>query len=389
VQKASVKRLFFIAGEPSGDLHASRVISAIIERRPQWAISGFGGVQMQAAGMELRFNLAAMAVMGVAEVARHLGTLRRLFGELRRTLTQERPDALVLVDYPGFNLRAAAMARELGIPVYYFISPQIWAWKKRRIHEIARTVTRMLVILPFEEPLYRQAGIACDYVGHPLLDDPMLSSPPPAEERGPVLAILPGSREQEIRRIGPVMVETARRYIARYPDTKVVSAAVNRERAEQIRSIAGDLPLEIRIKDMESVLHETRGALVASGTATLQTALAGVPMVVVYRMHPLTFLLAASLVRVPHISLVNLLAGREIVPEKIQAGARPSALLPILESIMQPGSVRDRMLQDLQLLRNQLGGPGASVRAAEIIIREVEHGPGKTTGHKGGQGGNA
>ncbi|HOV59758.1 MAG TPA: lipid-A-disaccharide synthase [Candidatus Hydrogenedentes bacterium] len=373
-----MKRLFFIAGEPSGDMHAARLIAAIRDRRPGWHVSGYGGERMRDAGMELRFDLASMAVMGIVEVARHLGTIRHLFNDLRDTLDRERPDALVLVDYPGFNLRAAAMARDRNIPVIYYISPQVWAWKKRRIHTIARIVDRMLVILPFERELYQKVGVPCDYVGHPLLDDPFLADPPSMEGRPPVLAVLPGSREQEIRRIGPAMMETARRYLERHPETRLVSAAVDDARARQIRDMAPDLPLEVMVNGMREVLAQARGALVASGTATLQTALAGVPMLVVYRMHPVTFLLAACVVRVPHISLVNLLAGREIVPEILQDRARPDVLLPALESIMATGDRRDRMARDLRELRERLGGPGASERAAEILIRTVEAYPVET-----------
>lgn len=372
-----MKRLFFIAGEPSGDLHAARLIAAVRERRPDWRIAGYGGPGMQDAGMELCFDLASMAVMGIVEVVRHLGTIRKLLDDLRIRLDRDRPDALVLVDYPGFNLRAAAMARECGIPVIYYISPQVWAWKKRRIYTLARRVNRMLVILPFEVELYRKVGVPCDYVGHPLLDDPFLADPPPVQGRPPVLAVLPGSREQEIRRIGPVLVETARQYLRRHPETRLVCAAVNGERAEQIRALAPDLPLDIRVGGMREVLARARGALVASGTATLQTALAGVPMLVVYRMHPLTFLLAAAVVRVPHISLVNLLAGREIVPELLQGRARPDVLMPELEALMEEGARRDAMLRDLQGLREKLGGPGASARTAEILIHEVEMSPRK------------
>jgi len=373
-----VKRLFFIAGEPSGDMHAARLIAAIRDLRPGWRVSGYGGERMRDAGMELRFDLASMAVMGIVEVARHLGTIRHLFNDLRDTLDRERPDALVLVDYPGFNLRAAAMARDRNIPVIYYISPQVWAWKKKRIHTIARVVDRMLVILPFERELYQKVGVPCDYVGHPLLDDPFLADPPSLEGRPPVLAVLPGSREQEIRRIGPAMMETARRYLERHPETRLVSAAVDDARARQIRDMAPDLPLEVMVNGMREVLAQARGALVASGTATLQTALAGVPMLVVYRMHPVTFLLAACVVRVPHISLVNLLAGREIVPEILQGRARPDVLLPALESIMATGDRRDRMARDLRELRERLGGPGASERAAEILIRAVEAHPVET-----------
>ncbi|HOK89023.1 MAG TPA: lipid-A-disaccharide synthase [Candidatus Hydrogenedentes bacterium] len=373
-----MKRLFFIAGEPSGDMHAARLIAAIRDLRPGWRVSGYGGERMRDAGMELRFDLASMAVMGIVEVARHLGTIRHLFNDLRDTLDRERPDALVLVDYPGFNLRAAAMARDRNIPVIYYISPQVWAWKKKRIHTIARVVDRMLVILPFERELYQKVGVPCDYVGHPLLDDPFLADPPSLEGRPPVLAVLPGSREQEIRRIGPAMMETARRYLERHPETRLVSAAVDDARARQIRDMAPDLPLEVMVNGMREVLAQARGALVASGTATLQTALAGVPMLVVYRMHPVTFLLAACVVRVPHISLVNLLAGREIVPEILQGRARPDVLLPALESIMATGDRRDRMARDLRELRERLGGPGASERAAEILIRAVEAHPVET-----------
>ena len=242
-----MKRLFFVAGESSGDIHGSNLIRALRTARPEWSFEGLGGGLMAEAGMHLRHDLAGEAIMGFAEVVRRLRPIRQLFYETVAHLRGTRPDALVLIDYPGFNLRLAAEAKKIGIPVVYYVSPQVWAWKKRRIHTIARLVDLMLVIFPFEEELYRRVGVPCAYVGHPLLDHIARFARTDAADNEMVIGLLPGSREQELRRIAPVMFEIAAGIRERHTGARFVVPCVNEVRAEQVRGLAGGFPAELRV----------------------------------------------------------------------------------------------------------------------------------------------
>lgn len=367
-----MKRLFFVAGESSGDIHGSNLIRALRALRPDWVYEGLGGRLMADAGMELRHDLAGEAIMGFAEVLRHLVPIRRLFHETVARLRETRPDALVLIDYPGFNLRLAVEANKLGIPVVYYISPQVWAWKKRRIHTIARLVDLMLVIFPFEEELYRRIGVPCAYVGHPLLDHIALYHAAEPEEREMVIGLLPGSREQELRRIAPVMFEVAAGIRERHPEARFVVPCVNEARAGQLRALAGDFPAELRVGGMYDVLSRARFCLVASGTATLETALFGVPMAILYKTSALTYWIARIMVDIKHIGIVNILAKRGVVPEFIQHGATLETVLPAVLDLIDDTPARRRMLEDLRAVREGLGGVGASDRAAEKIVALLE-----------------
>jgi lipid-A-disaccharide synthase len=367
-----VKRLFFVAGESSGDIHGSNLIRALRAARPGWSFEGLGGKLMAEAGMDLRHDLAGEAIMGFAEVLRHLAPLRRLFHDTVARLRDTRPDALILIDYPGFNLRLAAEAKKLGIPVVYYISPQVWAWKKRRIHTIARLVDLMLVIFPFEEDLYRRVGVPCAYVGHPLLDHIALYHASDSESREMVIGLLPGSREQELRRIAPVMFEVAAGIRERHPEARFIVPCVSEARAEQVRALAGGFPAELRVGGMYDVLSRARFCLVASGTATLETALFDVPMAILYKTSALTYWIARMVVDIKHIGIVNILAKRGVVPEFIQHGATRGTVLPAALDLIQDTPARRQMLDDLNAVREGLGGVGASARAAEKIIALVE-----------------
>ena len=372
-----MKRIFFVAGESSGDIHGSNLIRALRAARPDWTFEGLGGRLMAGAGMDLRHDLAGDAIMGFAEVVRHLLPIRRLFHETVARLRDTRPDAVVLIDYPGFNLRLAAEAKKLGIPVVYYISPQVWAWKKRRIHTIARLVDLMLVIFPFEEELYRKVGVPCVYVGHPLPDH--IARYRAAAETGGEMTIglLPGSREQELRRIAPVMFEVAAGIRERHPEARFVVPCVSEARAEQVRALAGGFPVELRVGGMYDVLSRARFCLVASGTATLETALFGVPMAILYKTSPLTYWIARMVVDIKHIGIVNILAGRGVVPEFIQHEATRETVLPAALELIGDTPARRAMLDDLRAVREGLGGGGASARAAEKIAALVEE-----TGHE-------
>ena len=370
-------RIFFSAGESSGDIHGANVIRAIRVLEPNVECEGLGGTLMAEAGMKLNCDLAGRAIMGFTEVVRSFGFIRKLFNETVDRLRASQPDCLVLIDYPGFNIRLAKEARALGIPAVYYISPQVWAWKKGRIKILARCVNKMLVILPFEKNLYDAAEVPCVYVGHPLLDHLDTGDRAEADSDEMTIGLLPGSREQEIRRILPVMIEVAEGIRNKYAEARFAVPCVDTEREAQVRAIAGAFPLETTVGGTQRVLKRTRFCMVASGTATLETALYRVPMAVLYRVTPVTYALARLLVRIEFIAMVNILAGKSVVPEFIQHKAKASLIVPVALQLIDDSPQRESMLDALDGVRKKLGGPGASKRAAHEILataRETDHG---------------
>ncbi len=367
-----MKRIYFVAGEESGDIHGANLIRALQAAREGVACEGLGGQRMADVGMDLHYDLAGEAIMGFTEVVRNFPRIRRLFLDTVAHLEATRPDALVLIDYPGFNIRLAKRAHALGIPVIFYISPQVWAWKKKRIHTLAKYVDKMLVIFPFEKPLYDKVGLDCAYVGHPLLDH--IQAYERAAEPGDdlVIGLLPGSREQEIKRLLEPMIAVARGIRAQHPDARFVTPVVNATRAEQARALIGDFPLEIQVGGMYDILAQARCCLVASGTATLETALFGVPMIILYKVTTVTYWLARLLVDIRHIGIVNILAGREVVPEFIQGAIQPDQILPRALALITPSPERDAMLADLDSVRAQLGAGGASACAAQEILTLID-----------------
>ncbi len=362
-------RIFLAAGEHSGDIHGANLIRALRAIEPGIACEGLGGLLMEAAGMSLRHDLAGEAIMGFSEVLKRIVPLRRLLLDTAEYVRSSRPDALVLIDYPGFNIRLAQEAHAAGVKVIYYVSPQVWAWKKNRIHTLARCVDKMLVILPFEEKLYRDIGVDCTYVGHPLLDQVGGHVPAAPVQDEFVIGLLPGSREQEIARLMGAMLATAEGIRACYPHARFVTPCVNEVRAAQVRALAGAFPLEVRVGGMHDTLSRARFCLVASGTATLETALFDVPMIIVYKVGLINYWLARWLVRgITHIGIVNILMGRGIVPEFIQQDADAEKILPKALELIGETPGRAAMLEDFAALRALLGGKGASERAAREIL---------------------
>lgn len=364
-----------MAGEASGDIHGANLIAALREQSPGISCEGLGGRRMAASGMDLRHDLAGQAIMGFTEVVKHFRGIRRLFLDTLAHIEATRPDGVVLIDYPGFNIRLARRVKALGIPVIYYISPQVWAWKKKRIHTLAACVTKMLVIFPFEEPLYEKVGLPCRYVGHPLLDHISHVRGERAEPEAPTIGLLPGSREQEIKRLLGPMIDIARGIAAAHPGARFRVPVVDEARAAQARAIAGDFPVEIEVGAMYDILGEARFALVASGTATLETALFGVPMIILYRVTPITFWLAKFLVDIRYIGIVNILAGRGIVPEYIQGAIQPRQILPQALRLIEASQDRARMEDDLREVQALLGDGGASQNAAREILEVLENTP--------------
>ncbi len=369
-----MKHIFFVAGESSGDTHGSNLIHALLKQNPELQCSGIGGRAMENAGMTLHFDLASHAIMGFAEVVKSFGFIRQLFNDTLARIRDERPDAVVLIDYPGFNIRLAKVVKELGIPIIYYISPQIWAWKKGRIHTLAEVLDKMLVILPFEKELYDNVGLDCVYVGHPLFDQIARTEVNDSFRSECTIGLMPGSREQEIKRIFPTMLEVGRALKASHPEARFVTACVDEARAEQIRKMAGDFSLEIVRDQFYDILSEAKFCLVASGTATVETALFNVPMIVLYRVKRVTYWLAKLLVKIDAVAMVNILAGKHIVPEYIQDEAKASVIIPTALELIEDSERRNTMLSDLARIRDVLGGPGASDRAAQEIMETVNQG---------------
>ncbi|HTL06471.1 MAG TPA: lipid-A-disaccharide synthase [Gemmatimonadales bacterium] len=359
-------RIFLSAGEPSGDLHGARLVSALRARLPGATLEALGGPAMAAAGAAVRFPLARYTVMGFAEVLARLPRHWRLLRRLDRELAAGRYDLVIPVDYPGFNLRLAEAALRHGVPVLYYIAPKYWASGARRAARLARAVSRLAVILPFEEEFFRTAGAPVSYVGHPLLDRP----PPPSREAARaalgvaagqrVLALFPGSRRQELDRLWEPFRAAAELLRQRGACERVVVATVPGGNYPR----AGDC--QLRREDSATILAAADAALIKSGTGTLEAALAGVPMVVAYRVHPLSAWLARRMLTVPWISLVNLIAGKPVVEELLQEDVVPERLAAALAPLLEPGNpAAGRQQTGLTLVCERLGGPGASERVAE------------------------
>jgi lipid-A-disaccharide synthase len=372
-------RLLLSCGEPSGDLYAGALTRELQAMAPGLVVAGLGGPHLSAAGGRLVDDYRGSAVTGLTEpllkIPKLLGTLRKLV----RLARSDRPDALVVIDFPDFNFVLARRLRKLGIPVVYYIGPQIWAWRSSRLKTMREIADRVLVIFPFEEKIYRSGGVPVEFVGHPLVDLARPSAPRSAFllARGlspdvPTLALLPGSRSNEVRRILPDLVEAARLVNTRVsPIQYVVARAPHLE--DKLFDIVGDrLPAAVVVEgETDAALASADVAVTASGTATVQAALHDTPMVVVYRVSPLTYRLGRHLVKLDTYAMVNLIAGERIVPELIQDDLKPEVLASEVVSLLTDSARAAAVRQGLARVRSRLGGPGASRRAAEAILRVI------------------
>jgi lipid-A-disaccharide synthase len=366
-----VREILFVAGEASGDLHAAGVARELALRGAPFRLTGIGGDQMKAAGVELIEHTGNLAVMGFVEVLEYIPKHWSLLRDLKRRLRSGNVAAVVLVDYPDFNMLVASAAAQLGVPVLYYITPQVWAWRMGRVEKLARTVTKAAVILPFEESLLRGAGVDATFVGHPLLDRaeemPTREAARAAigvEPSDRVLALFPGSRRQEIEHLLDAFVAVARELERRVPGLKPVVAV-----APRITLDAARCPYPMVRSSSFAVLRAADAALCKSGTTTLEAAVAGCPLAVAYRVAPLNYFVAKSLVHIPHIALVNVVAGREVVPEFVQDALQTTAVADTLEPLLNPDSAARRtMTAGLDAVRGALGSPGAAGRVAEMAL---------------------
>lgn len=366
----SFRRVIISAGEASGDLHGSNLVRAMKGIHPGLSFSGIGGNRLREAGVELIAHCSEMGVVGLTEVGSKLRHILGVLFQLKAMIRDGKPDLVVLIDYPDFNVPLAKAAARAGVPVFYYISPQVWAWRKSRVRTLKKIISKMAVILPFEPDVYGEYGMDVDFVGHPLLDIIDENIPAAPRESGICrIGLLPGSREGEIRTILPVMLEAAQ-ILSRDAARRISFFLPLAETIDQ-KIVAGFLskcPLEIEIvrDGIYSRIKGADAAMVASGTATLETALLGTPLVVLYRVSPLTYFAGKHLVKVNCISLVNIIAGRMIVPELIQDDMNPQRTAAEVSAIIDDPGRAARIRSGLKEVRSKLGEPGAAQRAARI-----------------------
>ena len=369
-------KYYIIAGEASGDLHASNLMAEIKKKDKKAEFRGFGGDLMQKLGMSLVKHYRTMAYMGFVEVAVNL---RKVLGNIelcKNDIEEYQPDALILVDYPGFNLRIAEFAHDKGFKVFYYISPQVWAWKRRRVKKIKASVDKMLVILPFEEEFYRRYGVNVTYVGHPLLDElskhvgtnrSMFLRRNNLGEKREIIALLPGSRSQEVKRMLEVMLKV----VPHFPEYQFVVAGVSSIDKSYYKKFIGDKDVFLIENQTYELLQNSSAAVVTSGTATLETALLSVPEVVCYKASGLSYHIAKGLVKVKYISLVNLVMDKEVVKELIQSDLTEENVVEELGQLLHNAKRQRKLLEDYDELQERLGSAGASEKAAEVIGEEM------------------
>lgn len=376
----SPKHFIIIAGEASGDMHAAHLVTEIKKLNPNITFSGLGGQNMQQAGVELYTDMTRLAVIGFIEVIKHYSEIKKIFNLTLKKVRDTNSDAVILVDYPGFNLRLARKLKKMNVKVIYYISPQVWAWKESRVKQIKKVVDQMLVLFSFEKEFYARHGMEVDLVGHPLIDTVKADT-----SRENVLdavnftsnkltiGILPGSRDKEIETLLPPMLEAAAILNALHPHIQFLVSKAPTIKKEKIDRFVKDPSLPLAVTDLPSydVIHACDMCIVASGTATLETAILEKPMVVVYKTSLLTWVLAKMLVKIPFIGLVNIVAGKKIVPECVQFQATGKHIAEELAAIFTNELKVADIKSNLRKVKTALGAPGASQRAAEKIIANL------------------
>ena len=376
-------KIFIITGDISGDMHGAFLAKSLLKKEPHLQIFGMGGERMKAAGIKVLFDLTQFSLMGFVEVARHIVLFRRVLYQLIAKIKIEQPDAIVFIDYPGFNLRLAEKIKPLSIPLIYYISPQIWAWGKNRIKKIASLFSRMIVILPFEKELYEKEGLSAFFVGHPLLDvvkTTGLMNQVPTISNGrassaTTITILPGSRSCEVRRLLPVMVKLAQLIKEKKPETQFIILAASSLMEKEIEKILKKKKISLRVtrEKKYDLIKSSTFALTASGTATVEIAILERPMIIFYKVSPFAYLFLKKMVKLPYIGMVNIIAKKEIVPEFIQGRANAEKILPTALALLEQREKREKMSEQLRRVKKSLGNPGAADRAAEIILKEARN----------------
>ena len=368
------KSVMIIAGEASGDLHGSHLVMAMHKRNSDLFFYGIGGRALRDAGVKILVNAEELSVVGITEVFSKLTGILKGISIAKRSLKRMRPDLLILIDFPDFNLHVATTAKKLKIPVLYYISPQVWAWRPGRVNKIGKLIDHMAVILPFEQQFYRKHNIPVTFVGHPLLDksyatDNICSK---ITTDASVIGLLPGSRDREIARHLPVMLEAAGLISRQAGKVKFIislAPSVEREHIENIvKNYKVIIDFDIVADSVDKVFRQCKLVVAASGTVTLEAAIFGTPMLIIYKVSPISYWLGKIMIKVNNIGLVNLIAGKEIVPELVQSKASPKNIADTALNMLNDASGLERLRNELLGARESLGGPGASERVAEIAL---------------------
>lgn len=375
----TTNHVLIIAGEASGDLHGANLVMAMKDLDKDIYFQGMGGDRMIKAGVDVLVHSSQMAVVGFTEVFSKADIIIKSYFRLRSILKKERPDLLILIDYPEFNIILAGAAKKIGVPVLYYVSPQLWAWRSGRAKKIAQRVDRMAVILPFEKDFYAQIGtdMPVEYVGHPLMDQVPhnLNKDSIANEFGisrddTVIGLLPGSRNEEIEKLLPDMLGAVEIISSHIDNLKCILPVAPTISPELISQITENSPVKIITTD-KGVYHALKMcdlAFVASGTATLETAIMGVPMIILYRVSPLSFRIGKRVIKVPYVGLVNLIAGEEVAPELLQDDVKPQIMAERAMKILNNNEIKNKIKEKLARVKNLMGSPGASARTARIAF---------------------
>ncbi|MCX5875077.1 MAG: lipid-A-disaccharide synthase [Deltaproteobacteria bacterium] len=375
---AAPLQIMLVAGEASGDMHGAKLVAAMREQDPALTVCGIGGPALAAQGMEILYDSSQLAVVGIVEVISHFRFIREAMHALEKRLREQPPRLLILIDYPDFNLILAKKAKRLGIPVFYYISPQVWAWRSGRVKTIKKLVDRMAVILPFEKDFYQKRGMEVEYVGHPLMDTVHATRPrteflqslgiaPDSQ----VIGILPGSRKREIAGMLPVFLAAAKLMQTQLiKPVFLLPLAPTLSKDDLLAHGLAEAGVEVRVirENRYDLMSACDAVMAASGTVSMELAILNVPMVISYRVSPLTYFLGRRLIKVQYASLVNLVAGREVVPELLQDEAMPEKIATATARLITNQTERAAMLAGLADLRERLGGAGASVRAARLAL---------------------
>ena len=377
----SGQKVLIVAGESSGDLYGAQLVEAMASLFPQVKFYGIGGTEMKKKGVNLLCSSSELAVVGITEVLGKMGHIWRAWKEMKRFIVEQRPHLAVLIDYPDFNLRLAKVLKDNAVPVLYYVSPQVWAWRRSRITKIAKRVTKMVVILPFEVPIYQHKGVAVEFVGHPLLD--ILDTDLPRKELrrrlgvppdALLIGLLPGSREREVKVLLPPLVGAAEILSREFPSCRFVlplASTIKRDLVQDFTA-GGRFPLEIVEGRTFEVMKAADLLLVVSGTATLEGAIAGVPMVIIYRLSPISYLIGRMLVKVKCIGLANIVVGRKVVPELIQGEVTPQRVAREAARILRDPAKKEEIEGAFKLVHEKLGGKGASHRVARIALQMMK-----------------
>jgi lipid-A-disaccharide synthase len=371
------KRLYFVAGEASGDEHGAALMRSLRDLAPDCEFFGRGGPQMKGvAGDSFKDWIDAAAIVGLWEVVKHFGYFRSQFAETLREIATATPDAVILIDYPGFNLRLARTLRQRspGLKIIYYISPQVWAWNRGRIGQMARYLDLMLCIFPFEAELYNASGLRTIFVGHPMIEN--LARRRTGEQRDPTLVgLFPGSRSREVKKIFPVMLEAAAEILVQRPETRFEVAAASEALAREVAKLIAGSRMRVRIRvvtgNSPGTMQRVFAGMVASGTATLESAYFGMPFVLVYKVSWPTYFAARLMMQTRFLGMPNVLADREIVPEFLQHEAKPKEIGAAVLRLMNDAAARDTMITEFAAIIEKLGEAGASEKAAKAILEEV------------------